>query len=909
LPTFVKLDNIFNFFETKPNLNRLNIVNKTVGQFIKLGLTIIALLIIVLPETHAQGGIKGYIFNAEGEPLPFATIYVKQTETGTTTNVEGYFDLSLAPGNYSLMFQYLGFSAQEKIIDVAETYLQFNINMEPESLVLQAVEINAKMEDPALTIMRKAIAKSKFHLQQIDTYSARVYTKGSGRLVDSPFFLRKTLAKEGIDSSFTFVSESISDISYTRPNTFSERVISVRSDGDDNNTSPNSYIMGSFYEPTIAEAISPLSPKAFGYYKFEYLGTFTDRQYAISKIRVTPRSRGDDVFEGILNIVEDYWSIYSLDLTTSKLGIIFNVKQIYNPINEIAWLPVSHQFGITGTFLGFEFEYDYLATVSNYEVALNPDLEVELKVIDEKVETALANQLAAMPIDKAASAQEKLNSGKDLTRKELRKLLNAYEKDELKASEEPHVVENYSYEIDSLAANSDSAFWVSIRPVPLTAREMTGYHKMDSLAIVEREEDEGDTLKSGKRKGFHIQDIVLGNSYRFKNKDYLRYYSPLESLNFNTVEGYNFNLRFRYLKSWQKAKYRFEVLPTIRYSFSRGKLTGKMALKYTYGRNTLRIGSITVAGGKFTKQLSSENPIHPLVNTVTTLLFKSNYMKIFEAGYISVIHKGKILDNLSYDISATWSERTNLENTTNHTWIKNSKEYTSNNPLNEELADTSFPFHKSLVGKATISYQPWLKYRIRYNRKRAIKSSSPTFILTYKKGFSNAIGDTDFDYLETGLNHSFKVGVRGRLGIDLSAGKFLNANNLYFMDFKHFMGNESPFLLNNPIAGYRLLSYYNYSTAEQYFSAIAHYQFRKFLVTQLPILRMTGVKEIVFLSYLATPYSNNYIEVGYGIDNLFRILRVEGAASFQEGKYTGFGIKIGIATSITADGDSFSFGF
>lgn len=882
---------------------------KLIGHYIIIGLSILLLLAGAFQDALAQGGIRGFIYNNEGEPLPFATIYVKQTETGTTTNIEGYFNLPLATGTYSLLFQYLGYATQEKSVTIDAGYQQFNITLQPESLVLQAVVINAKMEDPAYTIMRKAIAKSKFHLQQIDSFRARVYTKGSGRLVDSPFFLRKALAKEGIDSSFTFVSESISDISYKRPNTFSEKVISVRTSGDDNNTSPNSYIMGSFYEPTIADAISPLSPKAFGYYKFEYLGTFTDRQYAVSKIRVTPRSRGDDVFEGILNIVEDYWSIYSLDLTTSKLGIIFNVRQIYNPINDVAWLPVSHQFGITGKVLGFKFEYDYLATVSNYEVTLNPDLEVELKVIDEKVETALAKQIAALPIDEGATTQEKLASGKDLTRKELRKLLNAYEKDELKASDEPKVIENYSYSVDSLAANSDSAFWVSVRPVPLTAREVVGYHKMDSLVIVEREKDEGDTLKSGKRKGFHIQDIVFGNSYRFKNKDYLRYYSPLESLNFNTVEGYNFNIRFRYLKTWQKTK-RIELLPIIRYSFSRGRITGKGAIKYTYGRNTLRTGSVTLSGGKFTQQLNSQNPIHPLVNTITTLLFTDNYMKLYESGYISLNHKGKILDNLSYDITANWSERSNLVNTTNHTWINNSKEYTSNNPANVELNnDTSFPYHQSLTGEAKLSYQPWLKYRIRYGRKRAIKSSSPTFRLTYRKGFANAIGDTDFDYLETGFNHNFKIGVRGRLGVELNAGKFLNRNNLYFMDFKHFMGNESPFLLNNPVAGYRLLSYYNYSTSEQYFSGIAHYQFRKFLVTQLPLLRLTGVREIVFLSYLATPFSNNYFEVGYGIDNLFRILRVEGAAAFQDGRYNGFGIKVGIATSITTEENSISFGF
>ena len=86
------------------------------------------------------------------------------------------------------------------------------------------------------------------------------------------------------------------------------------------------------------------------------------------------------------------------------------------------------------------------------------------------------------------------------------------------------------------------------------------------------------------------------------------------------------------------------------------------------------------------------------------------------------------------------------------------------------------------------------------------------------------------------------------------------------------------------------------------------YQFRKFLVTQIPILRLTGVKELAFIGYLGTPFSEQYLEVGYGIDNLFRFLRLEAAASFQDGQYQGFGIKIGVATSITGDGDAFSFG-
>jgi hypothetical protein len=75
------------------------------------------------------------------------------------------------------------------------------------------------------------------------------------------------------------------------------------------------------------------------------------------------------------------------------------------------------------------------------------------------------------------------------------------------------------------------------------------------------------------------------------------------------------------------------------------------------------------------------------------------------------------------------------------------------------------------------------------------------------------------------------------------------------------------------------------------------------------MLRITGVKEMVFLSYLATPFSNNYFELGYGIDNLFRIFRVEAAVAFQDYRYNGFGVKVGIATSISSDGNNLSFGF
>ena len=60
-----------------------------------------------------------------------------------------------------------------------------------------------------------------------------------------------------------------------------------------------------------------------------------------------------------------------------------------------------------------------------------------------------------------------------------------------------------------------------------------------------------------------------------------------------------------------------------------------------------------------------------------------------------------------------------------------------------------------------------------------------------------------------------------------------------------------------------------------------------------------GITENVFVNYLATPTSKNYTEVGYGIDGILRIFRLEGAVAFQDGKYLDYGFRLGIATSIS----------
>ncbi len=859
---------------------------------------LIYILLSLQAFTALAGGVRGVIKSDEGEPLAFTTIFIKELGTGVASNAQGFYEIGLPEGTYTLTFQYLGHESQQHEVTVGREFVELNITLKTQTTELRSVTVNASNEDPAYTIMRKAIAKAKYHTQQLDGYSAEVYMKGTGKLVDYPWLAKKMIEKEGIKKGQAFVSESVSEIKYTRPHKFEEKVISIRTDGKDNNTSPTAFINGSFYEPTIAETVSPLSPSAFGYYKFEYLGTFTDRDYQVSEIKVTPRLRGDNVVEGTIFIVEDWWSIHSLDIKTTKLGVKIAIKQVYAPIEDKAWLPVSNQFKIEGKFFGFEFIYDYLATMSKYKIQLNPKLVVpDMEVIDEKVDKQEAKAIEKKYSKAEQDLQQRLASGNEITRKELKQFMKEQEKQELKESKQPEVISETYFKIDSSAYKGDSLYWVNTRPVPLSEDEVVGYKKMDSLAVEERKKESGDTIQRQKnnKKGFQPWDILTGDTYKVSKNSNFKIHLP--QVWFNTVEGFYLLYRLNYgIQLQDTNRTRLNIRPAFRYSFARDKLTGNLNVNL---RN--KHYRFEVEGGRYVQQFNADEPILPVVNTLMTLLLEENYLKLYERDYVDVLYRRKLNDKWMIETNWSWAQRTALTNNTNWKLVDRKKisDYTPNAPVNYEVDTTGFARHQVFTGDVMVTARPWLKYRIRNGRKSEIGNSTPTFTLLYRKGFPKIFGsDIDFDLVEVGAKHSFNNGVRGRVDFNVRAGAFLNADSLAFMDYKHFLGNRTPISTSDPAGSYRLLHYYRYSTADKYLAVNAHYHFRRFLVTSIYEVRMLGIRENVFVNYLATPTAKNYTEVGYSIDGILRVFRLEGAVAFRDGKYLDYGFRIGIATNI-----------
>jgi hypothetical protein len=65
----------------------------------------------LISETTTIGKIKGVIFDSESseDPLVFASVSIKNKAVETTTNLDGFFELEVKPGTYTLTFSFIGY--------------------------------------------------------------------------------------------------------------------------------------------------------------------------------------------------------------------------------------------------------------------------------------------------------------------------------------------------------------------------------------------------------------------------------------------------------------------------------------------------------------------------------------------------------------------------------------------------------------------------------------------------------------------------------------------------------------------------------------------------------------------------------------------------------------------------------
>lgn len=840
----------------------------------------------------AQSGVTGKITDEENNPLSFASIYNITTGNGLTSNAEGKYTINIEPGTYELSFRYLGFETVRKIVIVNEEEMtKLDVQMKKQAVILQDAVVGKKKEDPAYTIMRKAIAKSKYHQLQCESYSAKVYIKGTAKLENIPRWLKKTLESDGIKDGQVFTLESVSEVYFKQPNVYKEKVIAIKTRGMDSLTPPNQYINASFYEPMIGSAVSPLSPSAFYYYKFIYSGGFRENNQWVNKIRVVPKSPGEQVFEGFIYIIEDLWSIHSLDLNARVLGVDISMKQIHAPVYEHIRMPVNHTIRIDGKVMGLKIFYNYNAVVSNYKIEVNKDLELIPELIDEKVEDKIPVKLKQIKKEKEI-AEVLADTSIEISRKDFRKLMNEYEKQQKTESENPDVVIDYSFEIDSMANKADSAFWEENRPFQLTKEEEMSYHIADSTAIEKK--NKADSVK---RKKVDLNEFTLyGKKYKTGEKSAIYLHSLISQTDYNLVEGLSLGLGATYVNKYAKSR-EFSLTPTIRYATAMNRIYGTFE---TGIKNTVKIkeSNLRIKGGRIAAQFNNEDPITKSINGIYALYFRRNFIRLYEKRFLAFDYLKSFSKSWDIEMNIGFEDRHALDNQTDYSvFFRGSREFDSNLPQSANpMLNERMQRHQVLKGNTSVTFRPGVKYALFNGKKIPIFKHVPEFRLNYEYGqYYNSVSDF-YQHVSFQARKVFKISSTGRLGSNVKVGSFLQTNPT-FPDLAHFSGNQTVFTKYDLTGNFRLLEYYAYSTSSNYLMSMNYIEFRKLLLTRLPLVNMTGIRENLFVNVLSiqSPHYPLYYEFGYSIDQLFRILRVELAVGFKGNQFFSFGPRIGVA--------------
>lgn len=813
-------------------------------------------IFLIAFSTIVSAQITGNITDQNNEPLPFVNILIENTYKGTTSNDDGYYELNIStPKTYTILYSYLGYKTVKKEVSISKFPYELNITLEEETVSLGEVLIDSS-NDPANAIMRKAIAKRQANLDKIESFKADFYSRGLIKIKDLP---EKIMGQEVGDldgsldstrSGIIYLSETISKIQFLNPNKLKERITASKVSGNSNGFSFNSAldVDFNFYNNTINfgnEIISPIANNAFGYYKYKLDGVFyDDRGNLINKVKVTPKRKNDPVFSGFIYIVEDQWDIYALELDITGIQAknpavdIISLQQSfsYSETNDI-WARISQSIDFKYGIFGIKGEGRFTAVYSNYE----------------------------------------FNSG--LSRKDFTREIVSFENE---------------------ANKKDSLFWNTIRPVPLTIEERTDYVKKDSIQILRESKPYLDSIDRVRNK-FKLGNI-LGYTYQNSSKDYrLGFDIPPTATQFNTVQGFALGANVFYTKSYDDYKRFFRVNSDFQYGISDDRL--RVNGSATYKFNSISNSFLTLLGGIKTEQFNPENPISPIINGVSSLFFEDNYMKIYDKSFLALNYSEELLNGFRLYAGVSYERRKALFNNTDQTYINDENDaYTSNNPLNE-LAYGIAPFETHNIIKGVINArinfgQEYMSYPdAKYN---VSNDNYPTLYLGYEKGFGATNSDYNFDQIKARVTQSFNVKDKGRFHYNFKAGKFFNADDIAFMDYQHFNGNQTHVSFDGNYTNvFNNLDYYTASTNDAYLEGHIEHDFNGFLLGKVPLLNKLNFNIVVGAHVLATPDFKPYQEYSIGLDNIgfgkWRFLRVDYLRSYQSGFQSDaivFGLKL-----------------
>lgn len=787
--------------------------------------------------------ISGHVTDDRHQPLAFSSILIKGTPKGIAANENGSFTLSMEPGTYTLVCKHVGYQPVEKKIVVEKNDLEINFQLAPQQYSLKNIIVSSGGEDPAYEIIRQAIKKRPEYEKEIKQLQCEIYIKGLLRLRGYPkrFLGNKVDFGDGDTSKnkILFLSETIARYSIEQPDKTKTEVLYTKVSGNSDGFGLSAPNIISFYNNNIDIGknlnprgfISPIADNALNYYDYKLEGTFYENGSMINRILVTPKRKYEPLFSGYINIMEGEWRVYSVQLKLLK----------------------DQQMQVLDTL---RIEQTYVKTDDQW-------------VVKQQMMYPSANLFGFNAYGSFVQVCNNFNLHPDFPK---------------------HFFGNTLLKIADSTNRKKLTFWDSIRPIPLLPDERADYKKKDSLEIVRKNHHYIDSLDKKRNKLTASGVLVTGVHFHKTRRKLSYHYPPIyEILSYNTVEGAALYFSPYFEKSYQGRK-SLLFRPGVRYGFNNHHFNADLSASFNYGHKHLN--TVSVSGGKKVFQYNNNESISEIANTVNSLYYGENYMKIYEAAFAKVTYSQNIGDGLRVSLSTEFQDRYPLENTTDYNWrTVKGKVFTPNFPT--ELVSQNMPRHQAFSAGIQLLWKPGSKYLELSDRKINLGSRYPSFSLELKQGIPNFLG-SDVHYTRWLMSVYDEVDMKlaGKLDYRASIGGFLNNDKVFLPDYQHFNNSRDQArieFLNN----FQLMRTYQYSTLQHFFT-LGHveYHFNGLLTNKIPYFRKLNWFLILGANALYSQDNKQYYEYFLSFENILKVIRIDFIQTYEPDARNRTGIRL-----------------
>ncbi|WP_232064569.1 DUF5686 and carboxypeptidase-like regulatory domain-containing protein [Rhodocytophaga rosea] len=799
----------------------------------------IGLLLFPLSLFAQNIQIKGRVTDAEtGDAMPFVNVYFKSTTTGITTDFDGYYTISVSkvPSD-SLLASYIGYITRAKSVSKTQANQTIDFQLSTDNVKLDEVVVYAG-ENPAFPIMRNVIKnkdindkksltayefesynKIELDIDQIsEKFRQRKFMQQITSVMDS---IERIAGEDGKPILPIFISESISNYYYRQtPQKKREHILKTKLTG---------------IGIQDGSLVSQLIGSSFQEYNF-----YNNWLNIVEKDFVSPIADGWKTYYEYILVdslyVGEHWC-YRMDITPKRVQDLAFTGTIWIDSKSYALKQIDVSIG-KGANLNFvekiKIQQELAPTISQAWLPVRTRVLIDIAEIKDQTPGMLAKFYTS-------NKNFKINQPHDL-----------------KFYEVPLEVEE-----DSRMA--EKGYWETNRHDSLTPTEQNVYVMIDSIRNMP-------VVKSY----IEIVNIVV-NGYKKVGKVDIGPY--VLAYNFNEVEGHRIRLGFKtnidFSKKWVIKAYaaygtkdtRLKYSAEVQHILSR-KPWSFIGLKRT--SDLEQVGLLTEDIYDNTLFLASSRfgtLRRPFIYTENTLYAQTDVRK----GFTQRIK----LHQQHFDPLFDFAFYKQPEDTDNSPILRSYKS-------SEIIIESRFTKDELFLQND--------------NERISLGTTKPVITLQYTLGLKGVLGG-DFDYQKFNImaTQNLRLGYLGRSTYIINAGYI--PSRLPYPLLRTHLGNQT-FFYNSQ--SFNLMNYFEF-VSDKYASLNYQHNFEGLFFNRIPLMRKLKWRFVATANVLygslrnenrtlypttdpdGNPVDDNfsslgnipYVEVGYGIENIFKFIRID----------------------------------